>query len=181
VTRTRGLSLAVRNIVFTAVVPGLVVVAGPWWVLTSHGHPSVPAWGWPAVLVIAAGAALYGWSAWNFAVIGQGTPGPWDAPRRVVATGPYRWVRSPMYLAGLLMVLGQAWLFGSASLLEYAAAMALCCHLFVTGYEERTLARRFSPGYQEYRHTVPRWIPRRPHPGPDPDQAAGPGAVPAGG
>ena len=35
---------------------------------------------WPAVPVIAAGLALYGWCVWNFAVVGRGTPGPWDAP-----------------------------------------------------------------------------------------------------
>ena len=32
----------------------------------------------------------------------------------------------------------------------------------VTGYEERTLARRFGPDYLAYRRAVPRWIPRRP-------------------
>ena len=65
--------------------------------------------------------------------------------------GPYRWVRNPIYLAALLVVLGEAWLFLSPRLLAYAAAMAACFHLFVTGYEERTLARRFGPAYLEYR------------------------------
>jgi hypothetical protein len=40
--------------------------------------------------------------------------------------------------------------------------MAACFHLFVTGYEERTLARRFGPDYLAYRRAVPRWIPRKP-------------------
>ena len=43
--------------------------------------------------------------------------------------------------------------------LVYAAAMAAFCHLFVTGYEERRLSRRFGDSYLEYRRTVPRWIP----------------------
>ena len=97
--------------------------------------------------------------------MGGGTPGPWDAPRRVVAHGPYRWVRNPIYLAALLVVLGEAWLFMSPPLLVYAGAMAAFCHLFVTGYEERRLARQFGDSYLEYRRTVPRWIPRRPRPG----------------
>jgi hypothetical protein len=71
-------------------------------------------------------------------------------------------VRNPIYLAALLVVLGEAWLFTSPRLLAYAAAMAACFHLFVTGYEERTLARRFGPAYLEYRHAVPRWLPRKP-------------------
>jgi protein-S-isoprenylcysteine O-methyltransferase Ste14 len=80
----------------------------------------------------------------------------------VVATGPYRWVRNPIYIGALLVVLGEAWLFASPWLLAYAAAMAVCCHLFVTGYEERALRRRFDGSYLEYRQAVPRWIPRRP-------------------
>ena len=115
-----------------------------------------------AVPVIAAGAALYAWCVWNFAAVGNGTPGLWDAPSRVVATGPYRWVRNPIYIGALLVVLGESWLFASLPLLVYAGAMAVFCHLFVTGYEERTLSRRFGRAYLEYRRTVPRWIPRRP-------------------
>jgi protein-S-isoprenylcysteine O-methyltransferase Ste14 len=158
---TRSLGLVVRNVVFTVVVPGLGGAWLPWWLLT-QGH-SIPApAAWEAVPVIAAGAALYFWCAWNFATVGGGTPGPWDAPRRVVARGPYRWVRNPIYLAALLVVLGEAWLFTSPRLLAYAAVMAACFHLFVTGYEERTLTRRFGPDYLAYRRAVPRWIPRKP-------------------
>jgi len=159
----RTLGLIVRNVMFTIVVPGLGGVLAPWWILTWHGG-TVTVAAWEAVPVIAAGAALYAWCVWNFAAVGDGTPGLWDAPRRVVATGPYRWVRNPIYLAALLVVLGEAWLFMSPRLLVYAAAMAAFCHLFVTGYEERRLSRRFGDSYLEYRRTVPRWIPRRPRP-----------------
>ncbi len=157
----RTLSLVVRNLVFTLVVPGLGGAWVPWWILTRHGHAATAA-AWEAVPVIAAGTALYGWCVWNFAAVGRGTPGPWDAPSRVVAAGPYRWVRNPIYIAALLIVLGEAWLFLSLPLLAYVGAMAVCFHLFVTGYEERTLGRRFGPTYLEYRRMVPRWIPRPP-------------------
>jgi protein-S-isoprenylcysteine O-methyltransferase Ste14 len=156
----RPLRLFVRNLVFTLVVPALGGAWLPWWILTRHGHTATPAQ-WEAVPVIAAGAALYLWCVWNFAVVGGGTPGPWDAPSRVVATGPYRWVRNPIYLAALLVVLGEAWLFWSLPLVAYAGAMAVVFHLFVTGYEERVLGRRFST-YPAYQRAVPRWIPRPP-------------------
>ena len=97
--------------------------------------------------------------------MGGGTPGPWDAPSRVVAAGPYRWVRNPIYLAALLIVLGEAWLFLSLALLAYAGAMAVVFHLFVIGYEEPMLRRRFGSAYLEYQRMVPRWIPRRPRHG----------------
>jgi protein-S-isoprenylcysteine O-methyltransferase Ste14 len=157
----RTLSLIVRNLVFTVVVPGLGGVWVPWWILTRHGHAAT-AVAWEAVPVIAAGAALYAWCAWNFAAVGGGTPGPWDAPSRVVASGPYRWVRNPIYIGALLVVLGEAWLFLSLPLLAYAGAMAVVFHLFVIGYEEPKLTRRFGASYLGYRRTVRRWIPRPP-------------------
>ena len=157
----RTLSLVARNLVFTIVVPGLGGVWVPWRILTRNGHTATPV-AWEAAGVIAAGAALYVWCVWNFATVGDGTPGLWDAPSRVVAAGPYRWVRNPIYLAALLIVGGEAWLFMSLPLLAYAGAMAVFFHLFVTGYEERRLSRRFGSTYLEYRRTVPRWIPRRP-------------------
>jgi protein-S-isoprenylcysteine O-methyltransferase Ste14 len=157
----RTLSLVVRNLVFTAVVPGLGGVWVPWQILTRQGRAATPA-AWEAVPVIVAGVALYVWCVWNFAAVGGGTPGPWDAPARVVAAGPYRWVRNPIYLAALLIVLGEAWLFMSLPLLTYAGAMAFFFHLFVIGYEEPALSRRFGQAYRQYQLAVPRWVPRRP-------------------
>jgi protein-S-isoprenylcysteine O-methyltransferase Ste14 len=160
----RTLSLFARNLLFTIVVAGLGGAWVPWWILTRDGRTAAPA-AWEAVPVIVAGTALYVWCVWNFAAVGRGTPGPWDAPSRFVAAGPYRWVRNPIYVAALVIVLGEAWLFVSLPLLAYAGAMAVCFHLFVTGYEERTLRRRFGSTYLEYRRTVPRWIPRPPRHG----------------
>jgi len=160
-TPARTLSLIVRNLLFTGLLPGLGGAWVPWWILTRHGHPATPA-AWEAVGVIAAGTALYVWCVWNFAAVGRGTPGPWDAPSRFVAAGPYRWVRNPIYIAALVIVVGEAWLFMSPQLLAYAGTMAVCFHLFVTGYEERTLRRRFGSAYLEYRRMVPRWAVRPP-------------------
>ena len=155
------MSLLVRNLVFTVVVPGAGAVYGPWWILTRGGGSPTPIV-WPAVAVILVGAAGYLWCLWVFATVGRGTPGPWDAPRRVVAVGPYRWVRNPMYLAALLVVLGETWLFLSLPLLLYAGALAVLVALFVIGYEEPTLRRRFGESYLQYQRTIARWIPRRP-------------------
>ncbi len=155
------MGLALRNLLFTFVVPGLGGVYAPWWILTHDGttsHPLV----WPALAVIAVGTALYFWCLWEFAAVGRGTPGPWDAPRRVVADGPYRWVRNPIYIAALLVVVGEAWLFLSLPLLLYAGALAVSVHLFVIGYEEPTLRRRFGDEYAAYQRHVRRWIPRPP-------------------
>jgi protein-S-isoprenylcysteine O-methyltransferase Ste14 len=65
-------------------------------------------------------------------------------------------------ISALLIVVGEAWLFLSLRLLAYAGAMAVFFHLFVTGYEEPTLRRRFGRAYLDYRRAVPRWVPRPP-------------------
>jgi protein-S-isoprenylcysteine O-methyltransferase Ste14 len=153
--------LWLRNLLFTIVVAGSGGVLIPWWIL-AHSHATLDRAAWYAVVVIVLGAALYFWCLWAFAIVGRGTPGPWDPPRRFVAAGPYRWIRNPMYIAALLVVIGEAWLFRSLSLLAYAGAAAIFFHLFVIGYEEPALRRRFGETYAEYRRTVPRWIPRPP-------------------
>jgi protein-S-isoprenylcysteine O-methyltransferase Ste14 len=155
------LSLVLRNLAFTVVVPAAGAVYGPWWMLTRDGglpHPIV----WPAVAFILIGLALYLWCVWVFAVVGRGTPAPWDAPRSFVAVGPYRWVRNPIYVAAFLVICGEALLFLSLQLLLYAAVLALAVRLFVLWYEEPTLHRRFGERYEAYRRTVSRWIPHVP-------------------
>jgi protein-S-isoprenylcysteine O-methyltransferase Ste14 len=158
------LGLPLRNLLFTIVVPGSGGVYVPWLILTRHGASPAPV-AWYAIAVIAAGVLLYVACVWNFSTAGRGTPGLWDPPRRVVVVGPYRWVRNPIYLAALLIVSGEAWLFWSADLLIYAAVLAVGFHLLVTGYEEPKLRARFGEPYEAYRRTVRRWLPRRPHTG----------------
>jgi protein-S-isoprenylcysteine O-methyltransferase Ste14 len=158
------MSLALRNLLFTVVVPGTGAIVIPWWVLTRSGATPEPV-AWPALVFIGGGAALYLACLRVFATVGRGTPGPWDAPRRVVEVGPYRWVRNPIYIAALLVVVGEAWLFLSLPLLAYAGTMAIFCHLFVIAYEEPTLRRTFGETYEEYRRSVPRWVPRLPRRG----------------
>lgn len=153
--------LALRSILFTLVVPGAGAVAIPWW-LVARSIPTTARFAWPGAILIALGAGLYLWCLRLFATVGGGTPGPWDAPRQLVAVGPYRWVRNPIYLAALSVVTGEAWLFTSPTLLGYAAIMAATVHLFVLGYEEPTLRRRFGASYARYVQAVPRWAPRRP-------------------
>jgi len=155
------MSLTLRNILFTVVVPGAGGAYVPWLILTRHGALPSPA-AWYAVPLIVLGIGLYGWCVRVFAVAGRGTPGLWDAPRRFVAAGPYRWVRNPIYISALLVVSGEAWLFLSPAVLLYAAGLAVAFHLFVMAYEEPHLRARFGEPYDAYRHTVSRWIPHPP-------------------
>jgi protein-S-isoprenylcysteine O-methyltransferase Ste14 len=98
----------------------------------------------------------------TFVVRGRGTPAPFDAPRQLVAAGPYRWVRNPMYLGAGLVVVGYGFYVGSISVLLLGAAMWFTVHLFVCFYEEPTLREKFDGSFQNYCHSVSRWLPHPP-------------------
>ena len=150
-------SLALRVIVFTLVAPFVVAIVVPGILL--DGAPPVAAQG---LLVSVIGVGIYLWTAWSFAHTGRGTPAPLDPPKTVVAVGPYRWVRNPMYIGVLLTILGQAIAYGSLTLVVYAVVVWLVVHAFVVLYEEPDLSQRFEDSYEAYRRAVPRWIPRPP-------------------
>jgi protein-S-isoprenylcysteine O-methyltransferase Ste14 len=103
----------------------------------------------------------------------DGTPVPLASPPHLVVSGFYRYVRNPIYVGFLVILVGQVLLFGSSGLLEYSA-VALCIGVAaVRWYEEPTLSRKFGAEYQAYRDAVPAWLPRlRPW---TPVQQAGPG------
>lgn len=89
-----------------------------------------------------------------------GTPVPAAAPPRLVVEGLYRYVRNPIYVGFLVVLMGQALLFATWGLVSYAAAAWCVGAAAVRFYEEPRLARRFGAEYQQYRHAVPAWIPR---------------------
>ena len=96
----------------------------------------------------------------RFALQGLGTPAPIAPPRNLVVTGLYRYVRNPIYVAVVAIILGQAVLMGDWRLIVYGALLWLVFHVFVVAYEEPTLERTFGREYEAFRAAVPRWIPR---------------------
>ncbi|MGH7718906.1 MAG: methyltransferase family protein [Gemmatimonadaceae bacterium] len=151
-----------RTLLFALTFVATVLVLIPRWIVEAGGPANISTG--PGRYVgpplIALGVILMVWCWGAFAVRGRGTPAPFDPPRRLVVAGPYRYVRNPMYIAGLLVLLGQGVIFGARQLFLYAVGFLVVTHLFVVLYEERTLARRFGAEYDEYRAAVGRWIPR---------------------
>jgi protein-S-isoprenylcysteine O-methyltransferase Ste14 len=113
-------------------------------------------------LLICAGVVPLARSFVSF-ITADGTPVPVMSPPRLVVSGYYRYVRNPIYVGFLGVLLGEALLFGSLGLLEYTAVAWCIGAAAVRFYEEPTLARKFGTEYQAYRRAVPAWIPRR-HP-----------------
>ena len=163
---------AIGSLIFFIVAPGFVAGVVPWWLtrwrLTEPFAPWLPfrAFG---VLLIACGTAVLLHSFARFVTEGIGTPAPVAPPRQLVVGGLYKYVRNPMYLAVLGIIVGQSFALGQLRLLFYASAVFALVAAFVHGYEEPTLRRRFGPEYELYCRDVPAWWPRlRPRPPPTP-------------
>ena len=98
----------------------------------------------------------------TFVIRGSGTPAPFDAPRKFVASGPYRYVRNPMYIGGWLILAGYALYDQSPSVLIFSIVWLLLAHLLVIIYEEPHLTEQFGESYVAYKKSVFRWVPRFP-------------------
>jgi protein-S-isoprenylcysteine O-methyltransferase Ste14 len=129
---------------------GRLPVATPPW-LRPLGFVLAPAGALVAALCIAA-----------FVTKGRGTPAPFDPPRAFVASGPYRYVRNPMYLGAAAAILGAGLAISSPSIVLLALAFLAIAHLFVVFYEEPALAARFGDSYLQYKSSVHRWLIRNP-------------------
>lgn len=112
-----------------------------------------------SALIVAAVAVLLHAFA-RFALEGLGTPAPVAPTEKLVIGGIYRHVRNPMYVAVLSIIIGQALLFSSWTLVAYAVIGAVVMGSFVRLYEEPTLANRYGAEYETYRRNVPGWLPR---------------------
>lgn len=147
-----------KTAIFTATVPGTVAGVVPW--LLSHMWSlELGAARWVSIPLVAAGALTYLACAFGFA-LARGTPATFDPPKELVVSGPHRYVRNPMYVGLVAILVGEALLYQAGSILVYAAALGLGFHLFVVAYEEPNLRGRFGDSYAAYLQDVPRWIPR---------------------
>jgi protein-S-isoprenylcysteine O-methyltransferase Ste14 len=155
------MGLFLKVIIFTVLVPGTVAVVIPR-ALLGGGPVRFGAFYLPGFILIAIGASVYMWCVWDFAYRGRGTPAPFDPPVALVATGLYRYVRNPIYIGVLLVLLAESIALESAHLFQYFLAVWVMFHLLVVLYEEPTLGRNFGSAYSQYCKKVGRWIPRRP-------------------
>ena len=133
---------------------------------------------WPIALFAAEAALQRGWPrlnlwglpllAWGYLQyygvgvyrtrLGGGGPGLSVPPERIVASGPYRWVRNPMYLGHLVFFAGIA-----ITLESWVALAVFAAHLVWfdrrARSDERHLAGLFGDSYRDYCRRVKRWIP----------------------
>lgn len=159
----RRIATVVGAALWFVLAPGVVAGLVPW-LITRWRPGDIGGWWLPMQVLggalIAAGAAVLVHAFASFVSQGRGTPAPIAPPERLVVGGLYRYVRNPMYVAVVAVILGHILLLARFDLLWYAAGVVLLVTAFVVLYEEPELSRRFGPEYTAYRHSVGRWWPR---------------------
>lgn len=115
---------------------------------------------WLALLSASLGLMLSIRALTLFLKVGQGTPAPWDPPKKLVVRGPYRYVRNPMISGALLMLLAEAMLLQSWPIAIWLVLFFIGNSVYFPLVEEKGLEKRFGDDYREYKANVPRWIPR---------------------
>ena len=110
-----------------------------------------------AMLLIAVGAGLCWKTVSLFIEYGEGTPAPFDPPRKLVIRGPYIYMRNPMMVAVCLVLSGEALLFASVPLGLWFLFFFGLCLILIPLWEEPDLEKRFGESYREYKQKVSRW------------------------
>jgi len=113
--------------------------------------------GWLGGGIVLAGLAVHFWSS---ATLGRGER-QGAAANTPVTDGPFRYVRNPIYLAGITLLLGVGLLYSPWRAVDLGLPLLLLLyfHMAVVRVEEPELRRRFSSKYEEYCERVPRWLP----------------------
>jgi len=155
----KRLFAVVRTIIVSALFISLWTWFLPRWIIGRGAFADPRPLGW---IVIAIGGLIAGGCIFEFAWRGIGTPAPFDPPRRLVISGPYRWVRNPMYLGMGVILLGEGLTFPLLTTMMLIMIVTLWCALmlFIITFEEPALREKFGDDYAEYCQHVRRWIPR---------------------
>jgi protein-S-isoprenylcysteine O-methyltransferase Ste14 len=110
-----------------------------------------------AMAGVALVVGLWQTGLWSFLGFQQFLHPPKTSPPVMVLTGLYRWVRHPLYTAGLVLI----WLTPVMTVNILALNLGLSIYLWVgTLFEERKLIKAYGAAYEEYMQRTPMLIPK---------------------
>jgi protein-S-isoprenylcysteine O-methyltransferase Ste14 len=122
--------------------PGAVLLPWPWDLI--------------GVMALAAGLGLAVWAMVCFRRAGAEVR-PFEEASVLVADGPYRFTRNPMYLSIVVSLVGVALVMGTLTPWLGPVAMALWLDGFIRK-EERHVQAALGADYEAYRARVRRWF-----------------------
>jgi len=154
-----GRHLFIRTVIAFLVLPGIFALSLP--LVIGYVDPWDTPFFPPGIIVVCIGIFCLLWCIRDFYVAGKGTLAPWNPPQDLVIVGLYRFVRNPMYVSVLLVVLGWGIFFLSPMLLLYDVILFFAFHISVVKFEEPRLRNRFGTSWEVYQKNVSRWLPKR--------------------
>ena len=145
--------------IFSFILPFSVLVIVPLWIeqnrtLDMGFHL------FAGLVLILFGLAMMTITISSFIRIGKGTLAPWSPTKRLVIKGPYRYVRNPMILGVMTVLLGEATSLWSQNILMWTGLFFLINTIYFILYEEPNLEEKFGEDYSRYKKQVSRWLPR---------------------
>jgi protein-S-isoprenylcysteine O-methyltransferase Ste14 len=132
----------------------LVLVFRWFWPMPIFGH-AVALWPGLALLVLGVGIAAWGGRTMHAAGTNVNPALPTTA---IVASGPFRFSRNPLYLALTLLYLGLTLAFNTWWGIVVLAPVLIIMHRGVVLREERYLEQKFGEIYRQYRSKVRRYL-----------------------
>lgn len=115
----------------------------------------------PLAIALFVGISVIGvWAAVVMSRVGKGTPLPLDHATELVIAGPYRYVRNPMAVSGIVQGLAVALFLGSPLVAIYALMGSAIWQFIFRPLEEDDLELRFGQPFIDYRSVVRCWLPR---------------------
>ena len=105
------------------------------------------------------GIALVIWSVLTQSSIGNGTPAPMVATKKLVMQGPYFYTRNPMTLGALFLYSGIGIWMSSGVLIILSMIIFSILLTYICFHETSELAERFGEDYLDYRKRTPFLIP----------------------
>ena len=112
------------------------------------------------VLLLVSGLFLAGWTMILFNNVGKGTLAPWNPPKKLVVSGPYCYVRNPMIIGILLILISEYFLLNAIQIFWWAVLFFIINNIYFYVFEEKQLENNFGEAYIRYKKNVPMWIPR---------------------
>ncbi|MFT7614245.1 MAG: protein-S-isoprenylcysteine O-methyltransferase Ste14 [Parvicellaceae bacterium] len=154
-----------KTFIQTALFWGTFLILVPWGICSLESSNNISRFAFYGQAFLASSgfvicSMLGVWSAITMAIIGKGTPLPTDGPQKLVIKGPYRLVRNPMAVAGIMQGICVGVFLGSWIVIVYSISGVIVWHLFVRPAEEKDLEVRFKEDYVKYKAKVRCWIPK---------------------
>jgi len=136
----------------------LLYLLNPRWM--AWAEFALPSWGrWVGAVLglVAVPAAL-----WVFTSIGRNVSETVLTKRdhALVTTGPYRWIRHPLYTTGAVLLLAIGLMAANWFILLFALLAIVSLRLAVIPLEERELVNKFGDEYRRYMATTGGLLPR---------------------